>query len=221
MKLGRLPSTVSAVAALVFATGASSQPTAERVCPDGGRSFFGVCPNDKPAANQLQRQLEQLANFPKDVALKPPGDQFESLVVPTTPRALYETLSTYDKASIQSVPEVGNDLFEFRKAYYVHRQSEIEFEEYITQKISDLAKTHSTEGWKTYLNYYILRSFGHSPDNIQKSGEVFTFGFSWPEAEEIEQTLLKDNVADQRLKGQKAQYEALLRMAEGILRKYR
>lgn len=218
----RAHTTIATALTLALIVGAASaRAQAERKCPDGGPAYFGVCPNDKPAANQLQRQLEQLANFPKDVPPKQVASQLEVILRATTGRQLYDIVSPYDKSSLQSVPDIGVELFEYRKAYYAYRQQQLEFQDRQLSRIGAIATQHVPDAWKVYLNYIFLRQFGRDPESIKKAGEVFAFGFSWSEAEPMFQTLSKepDTAASfVRLVNEHTRLDA---MAEKLLQRYR
>jgi hypothetical protein len=139
----------------------------------------------------LQSELEELSNFPNRPDGQQPRTYFEMLAAQQMPRRLYTILTKYYKPTIESVPTIGADLFNYKTKYYEFQEKEYNFENELTTQIGRLTQTQFREGWGLCLRYFIMRTHGLSKEQIISGGNFLNYGISWDDAERIFNELLK------------------------------
>jgi len=144
-----------------------------------------VCPNDKPAPNLLQQRLEKWANFPKEISASLAPDMLENMFVNKEPQALYSIVVDSDQQSIEAIPSIGQNLYQFRSIYYQTRQDEVDFENQLLQLIRPLVVVKFSEGWKIYLQYFVLRYAGNSKEQIESMGIFLNFDITLDDEERV------------------------------------
>ena len=206
------------VLALLTCAGAAPVLAQERVCPDGGRSYFGVCPGETILPGPLQTKIENLRDFPDTIAIAPPATMLESYLADKTPEKLFGIVLEENKEQIAAVPTIGAQLFAFKGAYYQFRQEQIIFENGLLPKIGNIVNSKVPDAWLYYLRYFIMRAGGNDQKSIEANGNFLNYGITWDDAERVYGELTRDPKIAEDVRNSINAYPALSRTATSILR---
>ena len=157
----------------------------ERVCPDGKRSYFDVCPGETVLPGPLQAKIENLANFPDSIQIPPPATILENYLTDKLPQKLYGIILEASQKEIVAVPEVGDNLYIFKGDYYNFRNRELALENIVLPKIGDNVQAQVPDAWLYYLRYFVMRAGGLQQGTIKASGNFFNYGITWDDAERV------------------------------------
>lgn len=140
---------------------------------------------------RLKAELSDLAEFPNKGDVGQPNTMLEGLSRTKVPIRLYSTLDRYVKQTIVGVPGVGERLFDFRKSYYEFSQSQQDLETIAITSVGPHVEGKLRAAWTIYFRYFLLRSSGHSADDVKEAGNFLNYDITWEDAERVYQELSK------------------------------
>jgi hypothetical protein len=164
----------------------------ERICPDGKRSYFGVCPGETVLPGPIQVKIENLANCSESIQGPPNATLVEDYLTDKIPEKMYGILLDENRKEIVAVPESGDNLYTFKSDYYNFRSKELAIENSLLPKIGSIAQSQVTAAWSIYLRYFVMRASGLSQSQIKAGGDFLIFGITWDEAERVFGVLSSD-----------------------------
>jgi len=172
------------------------------------------------ALSSLQSEIEELAQFPNRPDTPEPRTLLERVTIAKTPHLLFVILTKYYKPTILSVPKFGKELFEFKTKYYSYESSQFDFEKMVTDEIGKIVAVRFRQAWSMYFQYYLLRSAGHTQQQIIDGGNFLNYDITWDETERV-YTELSKNLAigkamEKSFSGQKSVLEAATNILDGF-----
>ena len=169
------------------------------------------------ALASLQSELEELAQFPNRPDVPAPRTMLEQFTLAKSPHQLFVLLGKYYKPTIVSVPKIGEELFQYKRAYYAYENDQLDLENRVTEKIGTLVEGRYRQAWRIYLRYSLFRFAGLNREQIEAGGAFINFGVTWEDAERVYGALSSDPDISAAMKNALATQNSVVAAATRIL----
>jgi hypothetical protein len=138
------------------------------------------------ALSSLESEIGELADFPNGPDIGEPRTLLEQHALNKLPHRLFIILNKYYKETLKSVPNVGEELFKYKKNYSNFENGEFDFENEVSVQIGKLVTVQLRQVWWTiYFKYFLLRSGGLTQQQVIDGGSFLNYGATWEEAERV------------------------------------
>ena len=134
---------------------------------------------------RLKAELSDLADFPNKVTGVTGVTMLERMSSSKVPGRLHSLLERYVKQTIVGVPVIGDKLLNFKRDYYEFSEAEQGFETAAITSVGPHVAGRLRPAWEIYFRYFLLRSSGHSVDDVKAAGDFLNYGITWEDAERV------------------------------------
>lgn len=181
--------------------------------------YFAAPVTEQQKAEQLRALIAELAEireFPRKKAALDDPTWIELQALDPLPNRLMSVLNRFYRETIEAVPQVGGELYRYKKDYVQFTDHERDFERNTIKYIGTLSSLFPDDR-QAVFKYFMLRTAGLTKDQLVASGEFIYEGATPNEAEPIVEKLTEKTDAGSIMKDQLELQKRLVQRAHKLV----